>query len=79
VGGGQLGDHGQADARAGADFGPAPRQNRSKACGRSPSGMPGPVSATVSRAVPSPARVVKVTCPPGGVYLTALVSRLTAI
>jgi hypothetical protein len=43
-----------------------PRQNRSKMCGRSPGGMPGPVSVTVSSALTPTGRVVRVTCPPGG-------------
>jgi len=53
-----------------------PRQNRSKMRGRSPAGMPTPVSVTCSTAS-GPARLVEmVTRPPAGVNFSALVSRL---
>ena len=53
-----------------------PRQNRSKMRGRSPAGMPTPVSATSSSAS-EPADLVRmVTLPPDGVNFSALVSKL---
>src|SRR2546426_1532504 len=53
------------------------RQKRSKMCGRSPSAIPIPVSATVSVTRPSFSPSCTWTLPPRGVYLTAFVSRLS--
>src|SRR5713226_5493209 len=52
------------------------RRNRSKTCSISSAGMPRPVSVTLISANPPSARVDRVTVPPSGEYLTALLTRL---
>ena len=71
---GQVGRDREADTAAGDAAASWPRKNRSKMCGSSSAGMPGPVSVTCSTA-PGPDLLVRtVTCPPGGVNFSALLT-----